>query len=303
MKLVAIMVNYNAGPLLEKAVSAALAAVPAMQVIVVDNNSSDDSLCSIESLPAVEPRLQIDRNDDNLGFARANNQVMRRTDADYYVLLNPDCVLEVDTVARVVDAMAKDGSIGLASCMIKNADGTIQKTCRREFPTPWTGLVRSLGLNWLFGEHGFAADFDKGCEIPRTEEAEYVEAISGAFMVARSSAVRKVGLLDEGYFMHCEDLDWCMRFWLNGYKVAFVPKAVAIHFKGGSGRSVRVIWHLHKGMLRFYRKYYLDRYPQPVSWLVYAGVIARFILQSALLTVSSMWRILRGGARRERVFG
>lgn len=303
MKLVSIIVNYNAGALLQQAVSAALASDPPMQVVVVDNNSSDASLSGIEPLEATEPRLRIDRNEENLGFARANNQVIKNTEADYYVLVNPDCIIESNTVATIVEVMENDSNTGLASCTIRNTDGTIQKTCRRDFPTPWTGLVRSLGLSRIFRKRGLGGDFDKGTESSGTGVAEYVEAISGAFMVARGSAVRKVGLLDEGYFMHCEDLDWCMRFWLAGYKVAFVPRVMAVHHKGGSGRSVRVVWHLHKGMLRFYRKYYLDRYPRPVSWLVYAGVILRFIMQSALVTVSSLWRKLLGGGSRERAFG
>ena len=303
MKLVAVIVNYNAGTLLEKSVSAALAADPPMRVVVVDNNSSDASLSGIEPLAAAEPRLCIERNDENLGFARANNQVIRSNEADYYVLVNPDCIIESTTVATIVEAMEKDTDIGLASCTIRNADGTIQKTCRRDFPTPWTGLVRILGLRRIFRMRGLGGDFDKGTESSGTRAAEYVEAISGAFMVARGSAVREIGLLDEGYFMHCEDLDWCMRFWLKGHKVAFVPRATVVHHKGGSGRSVRVVWHLHKGMLRFYRKFYLERYPRPVSWLVYAGVITRFIIQSALVTVSSLWRKLVGGGPRERAFG
>lgn len=302
MKLIGILVNYNAGRLLEKAVTAALAADPPMFVIVVDNNSTDNSLSYIESLIGDGSRLQIVRNDENLGFARANNHIIESTPADFYALINPDCVVMPDTVAKLVDTMKLDGSVGLASGTIRNADGTMQKTCRRDFPTPWSGLVRSLGLGRLFGNRKAFGDFDRGNREHKDMGTEYVEAVSGALMVVRGSALEKVGLLDEGYFMHCEDLDWCMRFWLTGYKVAFVPDAVAIHYKGGSGRGLRVNWHLHKGMLRFYRKFYRDRYPLPVTWMVYAGIAARFVAQSILVAMSTAWRRISGFGTKERIF-
>ena len=87
-----------------------------------------------------------------------------------------------------------------------------------------------------------------------------------------------VGPLDEGYFLHCEDLDWCERFRQAGLKVLFVPDVSIRHAKGGSSRDrpVRVLWHKHRGMIRYYRKFFRDQYPLPVLWLVSAGVWLRF---------------------------
>ena len=101
----------------------------------------------------------------------------------------------------------------------------------------------------------------------------------------RGSALKKVGYLDEGYFMHCEDLDWCKRFWQGGLKVAFVPDASVTHMKGVGGRSLRVNWHLHQGMLRFYRKFYWNDYPKILFVFVYTGVALSFLAKSTLILI------------------
>ena len=119
-----------------------------------------------------------------------------------------------------------------------------------------------------------------------------MDAISGAFMMVRREALDAVGPLDEAYFMHCEDLDWCMRFRQSGRRVLFVPTASAVHHKGASSRArpVRVLWHMHRGMVRYYRKFFRREYPGPFMWLVVAGVAVRF---SALASIA-----LAGNARR-----
>ena len=93
-----------------------------------------------------------------------------------------------------------------------------------------------------------------------------VEAISGACMLVRRAALDDVGGLDEGYFLHCEDLDWCHRFRQAGWRVLFVPGVRVVHDKGVSSRArpVFVQWHLHRGMVRYYRKFLRDEYPSPL---------------------------------------
>jgi hypothetical protein len=105
-----------------------------------------------------------------------------------------------------------------------------------------------------------------------------VEAISGAFMFVRREALEQVGPLDEGYFLHCEDLDWCMRFQQAGWQVLFVPDVEVTHYKGHSSKHqpIKILWHMHRGMVRFYRKFFRARYPLPLMWLVVAGVWVRF---------------------------
>jgi len=261
-QVVAVIVNYNSGGMLVTAVDSLLAGSLCPEIEVVDNASSDGSVDAIRDDATYRGRVKVTVNERNLGFARANNQVLKARRAEYYLLLNPDCVVEAGTVEALVAAMRDDPAIGLAGGRLANSDGSIQKTSKRRFPTPWTSLARVLGLH-----------------------RKAVEAVSGAMMGVRGEALEQVGLLDEGYFMHCEDLDWCKRFHEAGWKVAYVPTARAVHFKGGSGRGPRVIWHLHRGMIRFYRKHYRQQYSAWFSGLVYLAVYARGAALMALSVV------------------
>lgn len=284
----AVIVNYNAGDWLEQSVNSLMNSNIPMSVYVVDNNSTDGSIQKVqESEDSRKP--QIIKNDENRGFAAANNQILNNVKSDYFVLINPDCKVQADTVNKVVDAMDQDPRIGLASCLIRDPDGKIQKTCRRTFPTPWSGFVRVMGLDRVPGNSPMFANFDLGGKHMGVG-VEFVDAVSGAFMVARGEALQNVGVLDEDYFMHCEDLDWCMRFWKSGYKVAFVREAEVIHAKGGSSGSKKwtVNWHLHRGMIRFYNKFYKEKYPLPLMWLVIAGVGLRFVFKSTNLLYTSL---------------
>ena len=287
-EVVAIIVNYNTGDLLAKAVESVLAGSMEAAVEVVDNASTDGAVEAVRDNPSYRGRVTVTVNDRNRGFSGANNQVIRRLNAKYYLLMNPDCVLETDAVREFVAYMDSHPDVGLTGGALKNPDGSIQKTSKRRFPTPWSSLARTLGLHRLKVGGARTADFDLAAGTPAGGDAETVEAISGALMFVRGAALSRVGLLDEGYFLHCEDLDWCRRFWNAGYKVAYLPSAGAVHLKGGSGRGPTVIWHLHRGMSRFYRKHYHRQYPLVFSGLVYTGIYLRCLALMA-------WSLLKGG--------
>jgi len=115
-----------------------------------------------------------------------------------------------------------------------------------------------------------------------------VEAISGAFMLVKRQALVDDGPMDEGYFLHCEDLDWCMRFRQKGWQILFVPGVGIVHHQGTCSHAtpVRVEWHKHKGMVRFYRKFFRHQYPLLLMWCVIATVWTRFFLLALWLS----WR-------------
>lgn len=281
----AVIVNYNSGVLLRHAVDSLLASSVRPDIAVVDNASTDHSIDVLRTEPAYLDSVSLTVNDRNLGFSAANNQVLRAGGARYYLLMNPDCTVERDAISELVDYMDRNPDVGLAGGALKNRDGSLQKTSKRKLPTPWSSLARTLGMHRFQVTDGVMGDFDLARDQPGDAGPEPAEAISGALMFVRGSALRRVGLLDEGYFLHCEDLDWCKRFWDAGLKVAYVPTAGAVHLKGGSGRGPRVVWHLHRGMIRFYRKHYRHRYPPPFTGLVYTAVWARCAVQMLLSLV------------------
>jgi GT2 family glycosyltransferase len=283
-----VIVNYNGGKCVGTAVQSVFDSIGAAitEVIVVDNASTDGSPAAIAELARHESRVRLLENPANLGFAAANNCALPllNIDSEFLLFLNPDCVVEPHTMSRMLMVMQAHPEAGMAGCLIANLDGSEQRGDRRNIPTPVSALVRVLWLDRMFPTrfHGFDL---AGTHLP--EQPVEVEAISGAFMLVRRCALDAVGPLDAGYFLHCEDLDWCKRFRMAGWKILFVPGARVAHAQGASSRTapVSVEYHKHKGMLRFYRKFYSSRYPLPMLWLVTLGVWLRFLVVAARLTL------------------
>ncbi len=273
-----IIVNYNGGHYLLDTVGSALVSTVPIELFVVDNGSVDGSIRALKRAFAGEPRLRIIENGDNLGFARANNIALKRADGDFLLLLNPDCIVKEDTLQRMVEALRDNSEAGMAGCLIRNSDGSEQAGCRRSIPTPWTGLVRALHLERYVsrGQNRGRVDL---LHSPLPQQPVHVEAISGAFMLMRREAMEQVGLMDESYFLHCEDLDWCQSLDEAGWKILFVPGVEIVHHKGAcsNARPVFVLWHKHRGMVLFYRKFLSRNYSTPFNLLVTLGVWARFV--------------------------
>ena len=285
-----IIVNYNAGELLRSCVDSLLNCPLEIEIIVVDNASTDGSLDALRSLLC----MQIIKNPTNVGFAAACNIGYRQAKADYVLFLNPDCSFEPGTLAQILDCMRNGEYIGMAGGMLINPDGSEQAGGRRAVPTPWRSLVRAFGLT-RFSDRWPRLFFDFYLyKQPLPDHAIEVEAISGACMMVSREAMQDVGEWDEGYFLHCEDLDWCMRFRQKGWKILFVPSAQITHALGVCGRSrpVFVEWHKHKGMMRFYRKFFRHQYPGMLMGLVVVGVWLRFSIVATYHVLKRTGRVL-----------
>lgn len=291
-----VIVNYNAGKLLAESVISALAE-GARHVFVVDNDSHDGSLAHLEASVS-DVRFAVFRNGENLGFAAACNIGIRASDANAVLFLNPDSVLAPGALRRMIEVLEIEPSIGMVGGLLCNADGSEQPGGRRVFPTPRRAFMRAFGLSRL-GKWfpSLCSDFLLHKE-PLPLAPTPVEAISGACMLVKREALEAVGLWDDGYFLHCEDLDWCMRFRLKNWRVVFVPDAKVFHICGVCSRSrpFFVEWHKHRGMLRFYRKFFKKQYPWLLWGLVVLGVWLRFGLVSSYFAVRLILARL-GGVR------
>lgn len=280
-----VVVNYNAGLLLVDCVLSVFAA-GAAKAIVVDNCSTDGSIEHLQHVVKNEKVIVI-RNDKNLGFAAACNIGAIASSAHHVLFLNPDSVLEPDALIKMAAALDAADDVGMVGGFLCNPDGSEQPGGRRVFPTPKRAFMRAFGLSPLtrFLPSVFS-DFLLH-EEPVPTKPVVVEAISGACMLVKRQAIDDVGLWDSGYFLHCEDLDWCMRFKLRGWKVMFVPDAKVTHLWGACSRSrpYFVEWHKHEGMLRFYQKFFRHKYPGLLWGLVVVGVWFRFVLVSGYFTV------------------
>ena len=236
-------------------------------------------------------------NERNLGFAVACNQGAQIADGEHILFLNPDCVLQAGAITALLAAVHSANDIGMVGGLLTDPDGTEQSGDRRAVPTPWRSFVKAFGFSALGNRYPkLFSDFMLH-QQPLPDHPVEVEAISGACMLARREALEEVGLLDEGYFMHCEDLDWCMRFRQKNWKILFVPDARMVHYKGycSKSRPIFVEWNKHKGMIRFYRKFFRRQYPGLLMGLVVVGVWLRF---AAIAAYYLSGRLMHGLALR-----
>lgn len=279
-RVCAAVVNYNTGPRLLECVRALLEEAGCAAVWVVDNASSDGSLQAIIAIATREPRLHVVQNSVNLGFGAANNLALRSEPGSDWLLVNPDCIVRPGIVAAFMHCRERFPDAGVLGGLVRNPDGSEQRGCRRDLPQLGTAALRTLNLSRLFGRNRWN-DFDlDGSPVPSAPEP--VGAISGALMYLRHEAVGQVGGFDEGYFLHCEDLDICKRMTDAGWRVLFVPDAEAVHYQGtGSRRTpLRVNWHKHRGMWRYYCKFEAPGRNALLDAVVFAGIWLRFATTS-----------------------
>ncbi|RLA22476.1 MAG: glycosyltransferase family 2 protein [Gammaproteobacteria bacterium] len=283
-----VIVNYNAGELLIDCVKSIIDR--ASEVIIVDNASTDSSMEACEQFFRGEEKLASICNDVNFGFSAACNQGILAGQCNNFLFLNPDCTLGVGVLDELLTCLRADARVGMVGGLLVNRDGSEQAGGRRAIPTPWRSFVRAFGLSHLsrFWPRLFS-DFYLH-EQPLPSEPIEVEAISGACMLVKRETIEDVGVWDEGYFLHCEDLDWCMRLQQKEWKIMFVPTAPITHALGvcSKKRKVFVEWHKHKGMIRFYNKFFRKEYPGPLMGLVVLGVALRFIFVAGYFTVQRL---------------
>ncbi|HET9676927.1 MAG TPA: glycosyltransferase family 2 protein [Solirubrobacterales bacterium] len=254
-----------------------------MQVTVVDSGSPDGTPDMVE----VEfPQVRLLRR-GNIGFSAANNLVLRQTHAAAVLLLNPDTEVYAGTLDAALARLRSEARIGMVGVKLVTESGELDHACKRSFPTPLSALAHFTGIGRGEDAGGSLGQY-RATHLGDDEPGE-VDAVNGAFMLCRAEAVREVGLLDEGYWLYMEDLDWCHRFWDAGWKVFYEPAGVALHVKGGSSprrRAPRQEIAFHRGMGRFYRRFDAPQSNPLVNAAVYAGVGAKLAVSLARTTLS-----------------
>jgi N-acetylglucosaminyl-diphospho-decaprenol L-rhamnosyltransferase len=250
-----------------------------MRVTVVDSGSPDATPDMVER---EFPSVRLLRR-DNIGFSAANNIVLRETDAEAVLLLNPDTEVYAGTLDAGLARLRTDERTGMVGVKLVTESGELDHACKRSFPTPTAALAHFTGIGRRDGAAGSLSQY-RATHLGDDEPGE-VDAVNGAFMLCRSEAVRQVGLLDEGYWLYMEDLDWCRRFWEAGWKVFYEPAGVALHVKGGSSdgrRAPRQEIAFHRGMARFYRRFDAPERNPLVNAAVYAGIGAKLAVSLAI---------------------
>ena len=244
----------------------------ALEVVVVDNLSGDGSA---EEIQARYPSVMLIRNVSKEGFSSNHNKAVRASNGEFVLILNDDTLVHKDALVRMLNFMRGNQSAGAVGGLLVNPDGSPQHT-GRSAPTLLAAIMISLGLHRLFPNNPVTAGYFRK-DVSRTGPEE-VESVNGSAMMLRRSALDKVGLLDEGFFLFCEDVDLSIRLREAGYGLYLLPDALVTHYRGKSTGGRRIVWIYHRSLMRFYRKHYAGRSNFLVNGLLYAGIMARFMV-------------------------
>ncbi|HQA64130.1 MAG TPA: glycosyltransferase family 2 protein [bacterium] len=254
-KITIIIVSWNVRELLTECLKSIfnqpLVASGAVEVFVVDNASGDGST---EMVKNDFSEVNLIANQENLGFAKANNQALKRAKGEYILILNPDTKLPSNSLAQALEFMTNRQTIGIMGCQLLNSDGSVQPSIRR-LPTWWPIFLLLIKAPKIFKNikavnHYLATDFDYSTE-------QEVEQVMGAFMLIKKEVFDKVGLFDEKFFIWFEEVDLCRRVRQAGYKIWYTPNLKIIHYGGASFTQQKLIkkqWLFFKSAWYYFRK-------------------------------------------------
>lgn len=276
-----VIVNWNTCDLLRKCLQTVFASQGLrFRVLVVDNNSPDDSAAMVKR---EFPEAILLQNEANEGFSLANNRGLRylgfgqpsRADAPRYALiLNPDTEVPPDAFAKMVAFMDANPSIGAAGPRLELEDGSLDLACRRSFPSPAISFYRIVGLSRLFPKSRIFGRYNLTYLDP--DELTEVDSVVGAYMQVRREALEQAGLLNEQFWMYGEDLDWAYRIKQAGWEIWYNPAVTVLHRKRAASRkNRRAQQEFHRASLMFYRMHYRKQTPLWLHLLVLSGLILK----------------------------
>jgi N-acetylglucosaminyl-diphospho-decaprenol L-rhamnosyltransferase len=278
-----VMVSYFTGPVLTLAIDAVLSQPGLCDLVVVDNGNPPEVMAELDARAAEDKRLVVITGHGNIGFAAGCNLGARRARGEFLLLLNPDCQLMPDTLMRLMAEGAGLAPRWMLGCRLENPDGSEQRGSRRAILTPWIAFVEAFRLDRLAPRHPYFQRFNRH-DLPSPRATEEVPVISGACMFMPAEIYREVGGMDEGYFLHVEDIDLCYRMHVHGCTIYHVPDVRVVHFRSTSRAATLFIeWHKTRGFIRYFRKHFTGIYPPMFLGLVNACVLARFFGRALLI--------------------
>lgn len=279
LALSVVIVNWNTRELLARCLTALRREIapteadrptPTSEVLVVDNASADGSA---ELVRKQFPDVQLLKNQENLGFARANNQALKMSNSRYVLLLNPDTEVMPGALASLVQFMDNHPEAGAAGARLVDEQGGLQPSCYRA-PTLRRELLRLAHLDVVFPASGYQMH-RWSVDTPRQ-----VDVVQGAALILRRAALDDVGLLDEDYFIYSEEVDLCFRLQQHGWRIFWVPWSVVVHYGGQSTRQVAaaMFLRLYQGKVLYFRKHHGPRAARAYKLILLGAAVARVAL-------------------------
>jgi len=296
MTLSIVILSHNVCDLLEKAIASVYSTYKEnnLQLIVVDNASTDDSL---EMIKKKFPKISLIESKTNIGFSAGNNLARKIVNGDVVLFLNPDTEVKGNAIQKCLDILERNSEIGAITCKVMLPDGRLDYSCHRGLPTIWNTFCYWTGLSKLFPRSPLFAGYK--ATYLSTDKSHYIDCISGTFLMIRKNVLDKIGWWDEDYFWNGEDIELCYRIKNAGYKIWYESTESIIHHKGSSSG----LWSTSKvvvsketkiksaksaaaAMRIFVSKHSKELGPQPVMNVVKIGIY--------FLEKFRIWKIERG---------
>jgi GT2 family glycosyltransferase len=245
------------------------------EIIVIDNNSDDDSFLFFQNR---FPEVAFIWNKNNIGFAKANNQALHISKADNILFLNPDTIVPEDCFEKCISFICKNNcALGIK---MLDGSGNFLKESKRAFPSPATSLFKLFGLAKLFPQSKVFGKYHLGY-LSETENHE-VDVLAGAFMMIPRNILDTVGGFDEDFFMYGEDIDLSFRIQKAGFKNFYFAESCIIHFKGESTKksSLNYVKMFYKAMSIFVKKHYGSNRSRLFSFFIHIAIFIRASLSA-----------------------
>jgi len=250
-----IIVSYNVKQYVTHCIETVLRSdfIGEKEIIVVDNNSFDETSQFIRKN---FPEVKLIAKHKNIGFGKAVNLASETATGEYLFILNPDTIIQENTISTLVNYLKTHSEVGLIGPKIINPDGTLQSTCKRSFPTLSVALPKLLGLSKIFPQTKWAGKYNLTYLDP--DKIHSVDAVSGSCMFIRKTLFHKIDGFDEQFFLFGEDLDLCFRMKQKGHKIHYVPSTQILHYKGESVKFAPYdsISAFYSAMVLFYKKHF-----------------------------------------------
>lgn len=277
IKISIIIVNYNTSELLKDCLLSINTDIP-HEIIVIDNNSSDNS---VSMLKQNFPNVAVIENSKDIGFSAANNLGIKKSKGDYLLFLNPDTLINDENIFEtLLKEFEKDEKIAAATCKVLLPSGQLDDACHRGFPTPLNAIFHFTGLSKIFPKIKFFSGYNLTyLDLNKNHE---IDSCCGAFMLVKREFGEKINWWDEDYHWYGEDLDFCYRLKELGFKILYVPKVSIFHYKGASSglKKYKVDKQTKKKAINsrfdvmkiFYKKHYNHKYSPVLKFFVFLAV-------------------------------
>lgn len=300
-----IIVSWNVSELLHNCLASiyAQAGDLAVEVIVVDSASSDDSVAMVAH---DFPQVILLAQDENVGFPRGNNIGLAHAAGRYVMLLNPDTVVIGDALQKMAAFLDQNPTAGMVGPQLRFGDGSIQSS-RRRFPTVWTGFFESTWLEPYAPKSLLTRYY---VEDRPDDEVSEVDWVMGAAIMTRKEIVGEVGGMDPDYFMYSEELDWCRRIKAAGWRVFYLPTAQIIHYQGKSSEQASTARHINfnRAKLRYFYLYHGQTTALFLRLTLLINYAVQILLEGAKgilghrrslrwQRVAAYWEVLRSGLK------